>query len=43
MHPADSNYEITLDSNRTIALDELHQHLTYAGLLVLLLHLVINQ
>ena len=33
MHPADSNYEITLDSNRTIALDELHQHLTYAGLL----------
>jgi len=33
MHPADSNYEISLDSKRTIALDELHQHLTYAGLL----------
>ena len=33
MHPADSNYKISLDSRRTISLDELHQHLTYAGLL----------
>jgi len=33
MHPADSNYKISLDSKRIIALEEIHQHLTYVGLL----------
>ena len=33
MHIADSNYKISLSSGRVIALEEIHQHLTYAGLL----------
>ena len=33
MHFSDSNYIISLDSGRSIALEEIHQHLTYAGLL----------
>ena len=33
MHPANSNYEIHLNSGRKIVLEEIHQHLTYAGLL----------
>jgi len=33
MHLADSNYKISLNSNRIISLEEIHQHLTYAGLL----------
>ena len=33
MHPADSNYTITLNSSRNINLEETHQHLTYLGLL----------
>ena len=33
MHPADSNFKITLNSNRVIRLYEIHCSLTYAGLL----------
>ena len=33
MHPADSNYKLVLNSKRIISLEEIHQHLTYAGLL----------
>ena len=33
MHPANSNYEMHLNSGRKIVLEEIHQHLTYAGLL----------
>ncbi len=32
-HPSESNYKITLNSGRIIALEEIHQHLTYLGLL----------
>ena len=33
MHLSESNYKISLNSNRIISLEENHQHLTYAGLL----------